>query len=625
MMNIDRAQVWCRSDWLVGIFLIVLCLATYANVLDGKFVYDDRSQIVDNTLIQSGQFIGKALRSQVWAFRGDWNRNNYWRPTFTAWLILNYRWFGLQPAGWHVTNVLLHGVVVFLLYLLLVRLQLARKLAVAVSLVYAVHPANVESVAWISGSPSMLVAIPLLGSLLLTLTAIETGSRIRWIGALGLYGIALGAKEIAVLFPVAVALVAGLRGREGWKTSGNWQRSLRAAASFGALASLFFVARLAILGRAGIPTALPWHVVVLTLPSALAFYLRQAFFPYWLGPVYPIRVVDFTDVGITNVLLPSTVLFVATVGGFRVAMGSRPAALGAVLFLLMLAPAMNLGSFSPEQLVHDRYLYLPLAGLLLFTVSALAMLTERLFRPPAAQNWVLWAAVIASVPLWAATVRYNRVWTSQVRLWAACVEADPTSSDCLASYGKALAEEGQTVEARKAVDRSLAIRENLGALALRGDLSLDEHRFSEAERDFRRVLAFDANRPDIYQRLAILYQDQRRFDDGIQLLREARIRIPDRYSHFTDMIAALLVQAGRRDAAVHELEAVRDRVRGEIYDQSRMVLFNLGVLYRAQGDIGRYRAAWEEFVGLTSTCTNKRVIAARREAVRGLGDPIGSR
>ena len=197
-------------------------------------MYDDNWQIVQNHLIQENSLILKALSSDVWAFRGDSERvvSNYWRPGFVLYLILNQRLFGLaDTTGWHVTNILLHTLTVVIAYGFLRFLKLTAWVAGAISLVFAVHPAHVESVAWISGSPDLILAPAFLGALWLLLSAFppteqpagkshrktkqpaeKSRSPIRWrlLVAGILAALAMSAKEIGLLFPL-VATTAVLR------------------------------------------------------------------------------------------------------------------------------------------------------------------------------------------------------------------------------------------------------------------------------------------------------------------------------------------------------------------------------------------------------------------------------
>ena len=86
-----------RKELLFLLPIIFITFLVFANSLNGEFVYDDARQIVRNPLIQDSTLYGKALVSDVWAFKGDGTiaASNYWRPTFTAFHILNFQLFGL--------------------------------------------------------------------------------------------------------------------------------------------------------------------------------------------------------------------------------------------------------------------------------------------------------------------------------------------------------------------------------------------------------------------------------------------------------------------------------------------------------------------------------------------------
>src|SRR5687767_13727172 len=92
------------------VLIALVAFVVFAITLGGDFVYDDTRQILRNPLIQDSDLYGKALASDVWAFKGDGTAaaSNYYRPTFVAWMILNFKVFGTSPFGWHLTNVLLH-------------------------------------------------------------------------------------------------------------------------------------------------------------------------------------------------------------------------------------------------------------------------------------------------------------------------------------------------------------------------------------------------------------------------------------------------------------------------------------------------------------------------------------
>lgn len=159
------ATTWA-SYVAIAVALALVVAAIFIGTLRGEFVYDDDGQIVQNAFLQDPSLNGKALMSDVWAFKGDRGHawSNYWHPTFVAWLIVNANLFGVDnPVGWHVMNVLLHCLVPAMAFGLMRTLGMGRWLAAGAALVFAAHPAHVESVAWISGSPDMLMSIGLIG------------------------------------------------------------------------------------------------------------------------------------------------------------------------------------------------------------------------------------------------------------------------------------------------------------------------------------------------------------------------------------------------------------------------------------------------------------------------------
>src|SRR6476620_8766508 len=160
----EQTSIDLKSDLRLLVLLALVSFGIFANSLSGGFVYDDNRQILRNPLIQEPSLYGQALVSDVWAFKCDGKiaASNYYRPTFVAGLIVNYRLFGTSRFGWHLLNVLLHVGSCLLGFLLLRRWNISRNAAFAVALVFAVHPLHVESVAWISGSPDLLLSIAFL-------------------------------------------------------------------------------------------------------------------------------------------------------------------------------------------------------------------------------------------------------------------------------------------------------------------------------------------------------------------------------------------------------------------------------------------------------------------------------
>jgi protein O-mannosyl-transferase len=623
--NLRLELVWVLPALVLG-FLV------YVNTLHGDFVYDDQRQIVRNTLIQDQSQFWRALTSDVWAFKGeDRAASNYWRPSFVLWMILNFRAFGLDTFGWHLTNILLHVAVTLLAFLFLRRLDLSRPVAGAIALIFAIHPVHVESVAWVSGAPDLILCLALLGSMWFVKALGEKRSPIRWALAIALYVVALGAKEIAVLFPLVVVGLLWGPASDSREKGAPLTRALSVAWPFALVAVLYFIVRQSILGSvqqsplggAGLSGT------ILTAPAVFTFYLRQMIVPYWIGPSYPLRVVTVDSMGVTNFLIPLIVTLFAGWWMIRMAMRSRIALMGVSLFAVTLLPAMNIAAFYPEQLVHDRYLYVPLLGFLILAIPALESLLERATSKTKgrAAGLVFAFAAIIGVALAVQTIRYNRAWLSNLALWEWGVRSDPGSAFNYQQYGVYLHEAKRLDEAITAFNRSIQISPLANAYLARATTEIDRNEFAEAERDLAQVISKEVAQVSAYtmyqayEALAIAQTRQTKLAQAADSLAEARQRLPQYAGALTEKLSIVLYQAGQKQEAVIQLKRVRAQARTEILPESRLVFYRLGLLYAELGQPQEARTAFQEFLTLTQdtlTPSIKQARAGSEAALRNL-------
>lgn len=606
------------SDWKSElIFLIpalLLGVLLYVNVIDGAFVYDDVRQITKNPLIQDSSQIWRALSSDVWAYKSGGNiaASNYWRPTFVLWLIINFKLFGIDSStGWHITNILLNACVIALAYFFLRRLEVSRIIAGAIVLVFAAHPVHTESVAWISGSPDLLLTLALLGSLWFVKSLSEARTPLNWALALVLYAIALGAKEVAILFPLIVFVFL-------WNPNKK-NEAVKTAAPFALLAVAYFILRLSILGSVSQPPigAASFESAVLSLPSVFTFYLRQLVFPYWIGPSYPLRPV--TNISLTNFIIPLAVSAGALFVLVKLALRSLAGRLGFVLFLLPLLPAMNITAFLPEQIVHDRYLYFPLLGFLMIVVPALAKAVEHLAKQTEEKSLrVMFAALaVCCVPLSVQSFVYNEAWMSNISLWEWGTKTDPTSSFNFMQYGAELVEAKRYGEAKTAYDRSIEISPNAGAYMGRARIFIEQKKFADAESDLQAVIKMPNEQVPAYvlyqsyESFAVTYQEQAKLNEAFNILIQGRTRLPQYAAALTEKIAIVLYQGGQKEQALVELEKYRAQARNELLPESRFVFYRLGLLYAEFGRKEDARAALQEYLSLTQGIKDKETTQTR--------------
>jgi tetratricopeptide (TPR) repeat protein len=632
---------------------VLLCIVAYANGLLGDFVYDDDLQIVENFMIQDGRYFWKALASDVWAYRGDLDEavSNYWRPGFVLWLTAQYRAFGLNPVGWHAMNLLLHVLVVTFAFRVARRLGATTHVAAAATWIFAVHPSHVESVTWISGSPDLLMAAFALAAYLFYLgnpATLENGggeprrsstSRRVYPGGLRLPALsallfagAMFCKEVAIFLPLVIFGTEWCltRTTSALTTRQRLLRALRAILPYMVVVVCYVLLRLAVVGVAARAAAdAPGPVgFILTLPGVLAFYLRQALLPIRLSPIYSLRVISPETATLQNVLLP--LLLVAFVAVVSVRWWRRGPlyAVGLLWFALPLLPALNLWAFQPEELVHDRYLYLPLFGAWLMLTARLdEVLTtytsggvhSRRLRPDPGSyvgaRRLLGASLVVAMFMTAGTIRYNTAWRDDLSLWAWAAARQPDSADAHHKYALLLYKHGRFDEALQHVQQSLRIYPgHVQGLALYGAISEDRGEYETAEACFTAVLETNPYHEAVIDRLAIVYQQQDRPNDAVAVYEQARRDMPHRRAKYGFNIAVVAYQAGDAARALVELESIRDLVET---DPDRTLLeawFRLGMLYEQFNRPHDARDAYARFLTLTQTAAPPDLAALRPEA-----------
>ena len=269
-----------KPDWLgiaEALALVILACLCYWPSLGGGFLWDDNALIADDPLIQS--FSG---------LRGIWFSTipyDYFPLTYTS-FWLEWPFWGADPLGYRVINLLLHILSALLFWRLLGRLRVPG--AWMGALLFAVHPVNVASVAWIAERKNTLSMVFYLASVLCWVESEGDRNRARWYaGALGFFVLAALSKSSVVMLPcVLLLLVWWKRGRIAWIDL--W----RTVPFFGVslvtgLTTVWFQLHRSMAQADLQRTAEPMWQRVLIAGHSLWFYLGKAVAPVRLSMIYP--------------------------------------------------------------------------------------------------------------------------------------------------------------------------------------------------------------------------------------------------------------------------------------------------------------------------------------------------
>jgi len=450
---VQKAVWWNKRTLLGGIALVLLTWILYAQVSHFDFVnLDDDDYVASNVHVQAG-LTWDTLR---WAATSREASN--WHPL--TWISHSLDWglFGGNPAGHHLTSVLFHSLDVLILFLGLTRVTGRSGRSLVVAALFAVHPLNVESVAWIAERKSVLSAF----FFLLALVAYGWYGRkpglARYLMVLGLFILALGSKPMVITLPCVLLLldVWPLARVSGWTQPSEVfpapQRTVRQLlleklplfACSAASAAITLIA-----SRATVPVnLLPLSARVENALYSYAIYIWKAFWPAGLAAFHP-----YQANGLSATSLALSGIFLGGVGliAWRKRRTTPELAVCCLWYLGMLVPVIGIIQVG-AQAWADRYAYLPLLGIFVMVVWSVGDLLDR-------YTWgVRLGAVLAAVVVFALSLvawRQIGYWQNSEVLWSHALAVTKNNEIAERCFGEALLSSGREDEAIEHLDKAV--------------------------------------------------------------------------------------------------------------------------------------------------------------------------
>ncbi|HEY4587902.1 MAG TPA: hypothetical protein VII86_01685, partial [Thermoanaerobaculia bacterium] len=388
----------------LGAALLALAvLAVYGASIGYEFVYDDHVQIERNPWLRDPRGPWLFLTRPFWGFYMDRGTepSNYYRPMFGLLYSLVARGFGLQPTAYHAVSVALHLAATLLVAFGALRLFPGRRgnvAALAAGLLFAVHPAHAEAVAWVGDQVDPLTALLVLPALYSYLSRKDRGGGAGWAGPL-CYLLACLAKEPGT----ALLLVLGAVEIAEWRREGSLGAALRRAAlrllPYVAVFALYVALRLHALGSFS-----PRSYDVTSSPAGAVAFAGGLFARYLAFLLVPFPARVLASVPAPTLLSPVAIAGLVALGlaflGLLAAAWSgrarREVFLPLALIVAFLLPVLLVNSIGGSNF-SERYLYLPSIGLA-WLCGGLAgwlsgLLPDRTWRIAAAVGLALLAAL----------------------------------------------------------------------------------------------------------------------------------------------------------------------------------------------------------------------------------------
>ena len=561
---------------------MVVTLALYNPVNRHPFVnYDDDRYVTENLHIQNGL----GWDTIVWAFTSTEQAN--WHPL--TWLshALDYSLFHQNPTGHHFTSVLIHAANAVLLFLLLAYATRRIGPSLFVALLFAVHPINVESVAWVAERKNVLSTFFFLAALGVYGWYAQKPCWQRYLAVGGLFTLGLMSKPMVITLPFVLLLL------DYWplgRIRGNSDSALRSVKlsrlvaeklpllALSAASALITMQAQQAGGAMRSTAQFSLGVRLENAVVAYAMYLWKMIWPSHLAPIYPHPGDSLAawQIGLSLLVL------VGVSGIVFVYRSKRYLLTGWLWFLGTLVPVIGLVQVG-DQAMADRYAYIPLIGIFVMIVWVLADLADSRNLGIAVR---IVPATLVLLGLSVATNRQLSFWASNYDLWThalavtdknfiaqdnlggallllnkpdeaylhfqAAAEINPRDPMSHSNLGAYLQENGHVDEAIEQYKRVISLTSDPGLLAAAyanlGTAYRNRNADAQAQESYEQALRLDAGQANAYQGLGQLLEKQNKLDEAIRnYSRSLELRPTDR--GFL-LLGHALESAGRRTQAL---------------------------------------------------------------------------
>lgn len=566
------------------IVLFLVSLFVYLNALYNGFVADDSFLILNNDWIRDIKYIPDILFGTHKEFP------NYYRPVTHLVFMAGYHVFGLKPWGFHFTNIIIHGGVSVLLFLVTDILfererktgsisteNLSSPIAVAfiAGLLFATHPVNTESVTWISGIPELSCAFFVLLSVLFYLKSDGVFGK-SFILSTGFFFIATLCKETALVLPILFLVFDySLKRHSILPLSLLFKRYL----PFAFAAVVYLGLRTYAVGGFAPKDS---HLLMsnyeffLNIFPLLIQYLGKLLLPVDLSLYYIFRPVRslFELRGLTSLIL--TLVLIA--GLYFLRNRNRLAFIGILWIIIPLLPVFYIPALLPS-VVAERYLYLSSMGFAIFLASVLNRVELGGILGRRAAGFIVCAVVVILTGSYSyATVKRNSVWKDDITIWGDATRKSPGSHIPYLYLGRAYYDRGRLDEAIKEYRSALNLKpeDALGHNNL-GLAYYDKGLTDDAIEEFLLALSLDPGIEMAHINLGNAFVRKGRFEKAVMEYREAIRTQPDHAGGYMNLGNVFYI-LGHTEDAIEKYRAAL-RLDPGIIDAR----FNLGIAYKKKG------------------------------------------
>lgn len=513
----------------LGLILLISIIAYLPVFQNGLLAWDDDAYIRNNPLLYS--FDLKSIFSQ-------YVKSNY-HPFTIIILAFEYQLFGLNPAGYHTVNLLLHLVNVILVFYVVHLLSEKSIVALVASLLFGIHPMHVESVAWVAELKDLLYTAFFLASYAFYLKYTGSHQKKQYVIALSLFLVSLLSKAMAASLPVVLILTDYFKGRK------INRKTLLEKAPFFLLAVIFGI--IAVMaqkssGAAGI-AGFPFPQRIVFACFGFVSYLVKLVVPVNLSAYYPYPVMSGESIPGHFYVYIFLFLALAVSVYFSLRL-SRKIFFGMAFFTITVFLVLQLLPVG-GAVMADRYSYIPSIGIFYLAGEGFYYLWMK------RQKWIPVALlVVFSVFFSVETYARCGVWKNDMTLWNDVLSKNDRVTEALINRGIAYKNAGKTDLALADLNKAIDLDGN-NALACfnRGIIFEDAKKYDLALADYNRSVDLDPGFAQAYNNRGNLFSGAGRYDQALADFNKA-IKLEPHFSQAYNNRGSLYANSGKFDLAL---------------------------------------------------------------------------
>ena len=587
--------------WLLALILVVAVVLAYQPVWHAGFIWDDDDHVTANPCI-----IGPLGLKEIWTTSAA----RYYPLVLTSFWVEHALW-GLNPLFYHLVNVLGQTASAVVLWRLLLCLRIPGAWLGAA--LWALHPVQVETVAWISELKNTQSGLFYLLSILFfvkDLRARQSGHspEASWNYALTLLfaALAMTSKSSTVVLPVVLCLCA-------WWVEARWHwRNVAKVAPVFLMSLAAAVLAMGSVELYGDPHntqwSLSWPQRLITSGYVVWFYLGKLLWPHPLIFIYPRWNIDATR-GIEYLPLLAVILLMGVLWGKRETWG-RPSFFALAYFLVALLPVLDLVNhfFLRYSFVADHLQYLATMGPVALAGAGLTKLADLVLPGKTGMQRSVGAALLLVL----GSLSWERAWVygNEKMLWTDTLPQNPDSWMVHNNLGMIYLENGQADEARAQFQRTLELNPTFANAHYNlGNALLQKGQADGAISEYQKTLEVLPGFAYAHFNLGLALAQKGRVDDAMAQFKKT-VEIDPNHAKAHYHLGESLLQKGQLDGAIAEFQ--RDL---QINPNDAYACYDLGNTLLQRGQIDNAIHEFQEAVRLKSDFTDAQTGLARAQAM----------